>query len=417
MPSPGPDQVTSDDTAPPQRPEVGQEFSAAADRMATGGTAIGTGPDGRIAFISGAIPGETVTARVDAVHRSRLEATLLTVDEASPERTEPGCEHVSDGCGGCDWQHITADGQARFRVAVVDDCLRRLAKMSDVDIRRGPTLPVDGYRTTVRAAVVDGRAAYRKRSSHDLVTVDRCTIAHPAIEELLVEGRFGSATEVVIRVGANTGERLVVADPTAAGIAVPGDLPDDVKLVGRDELAAGARPHYHENIAGLRLQISADSFFQCRPDGARILAGLAGDAVSDVEGPLLDAYCGMGLFGALAGLGRSILGVEVNPGAVADARWNYGPHGRVVESDFERWDPEPAAVVIADPARSGLGKAGAERVAATGATRLALVSCDPASLARDASLLAGYGFELDHVTVVDLFGQTSHVETVSRFVR
>ncbi|MGH1488592.1 MAG: hypothetical protein ACRBK7_04230, partial [Acidimicrobiales bacterium] len=195
------------------------------------------------------------------------------------------------------------------------------------------------------------------------------------------------------------------------------ELPDDVKVVGRDELAAGKRPHYHENLGGLRLQISADSFFQCRPDGAMLLAELAGDAVADADGVLLDAYCGMGLFGALAGIGRSVIGVESNASAVADATYNLGVHARVVQSDFERWQAEPVGAVIADPARVGLGKKGCARVAETGAELVALVSCDPASLARDAKLLVGHGYELDHVTVLDLFGHTSHVETVSRFRR
>lgn len=284
--------------------------------------------------------------------------------------------------------------------------------MADVDIRVGPELSPTGYRTTVRAAVVDGRAAYRLRGSHDTVVVDSCLVAHPLVEELLIDGRFGSATQVVVRAGANTGERLVVVDPIADGVRVP----DGVKVVGRDELAAGARPHYHEEIGGLRLQISADTFFQCRPDGAMVLAELAGDAVADADGVLLDAYCGMGLFGALSGMGRSVIGVESNPSAVADAVYNLGPHGRVIEADFERWPVEPVGVVIADPSRVGLRKKGCDRVAESRAKLLALVSCDPASLARDAGLLAERGYELDHVTVVDLFGHTSHVETVSRFV-
>lgn len=427
--------ASHDRTVPETAVQVGDEFSIAVDRIATGGAALGPAPDGRVAFVSGAIPGETVMARVDATHRSRIEATVLSVVEPSVDRRSVQCPHVAQGCGGCDWQHVDpgsisvgsvpagtgsevsqverSTGQRGLRMAVVEDCLRRLGGLEDVDIRPGPDLGVEGYRTTVRAAVVDGRAAYRRRSSNEPVVVDSCLIAHPVVEEVLVDGHFGSATEVVVRAGVETGERMVVVDPTADGVQVP----DDVKVVGRDELKAGARPHYHERIAGLRLQISADSFFQCRPDGAAVLAELAGDAVADVEGTMLDAYCGMGLFGALAGIGRSVVGVELNPSAVADARWNYGPHGRVIEADFERWQPEPAAVVIADPARVGLRKAGCQRVAATGATRLALVSCDPASLARDASLLADHGFELDHVTVVDLFGHTSHIETVSRFVR
>lgn len=403
--------------APPSI-EVGDRFELTVDRVATGGAAIGTGPDGRIVFVTGAVPGERLVVRADAVHRRRLEATVEEVLQPSPDRVDPICRHVADGCGGCDWQHVAADRQPGLRREIVLDCLRRLSglgpALDGVEVVNGPALPAERYRTTVRAAVVGGRAAYRLRASHDTVAIDQCPIAHPLVEELLVDGRFGDAAEVVVRAGANTGERLVVVDPVVGdGVA----LPDDVKVVGADEVAAGSRAHYHEELGGLRLQISAGAFFQCRADGALLLAQLAGDAVAEVEGPLLDAYCGVGLFGALAGIGRSVIGVESHAGAAADATWNLRPHGKVVNQRFERWEPEPVAVAVLDPSRAGLRGPGCDALAASGARLAALVSCDPASLARDAGLLAERGYRLDGVTVIDLFGQTSHVETVSRFVR
>ncbi len=419
MPAPGPnsvsDQTVNRQTEDGQGPaiETGQRFELTVDRAATGGAAIGAGPDGRVVFVPGAIPGERVTVDAAVVHRNRIEAELIEVVEASPDRVEPACPHVADRCGGCDWQHVSAERQAALRRDIVADCLRRLAKIDGVEVAAGPSLPTDGYRTTVRAAVVDGRAAYRVGGSHDTVTIDSCTIAHPLVEELLVEGRFGSASEVVVRAGANTGERLVVVDPSTEGVVVP----DGVKLVGTDELDAGARPHYHEELAGLRLQISARSFFQCRPDGALALAQMAGDAVADAEGALLDGYCGVGLFGAVAGIGRMVVGVESDPSAVADATWNLRPHGRVIEERFERWSPEPVGAAILDPARAGLKAEACDRVVETGAELIALVSCDPASLARDAKLLTERGYQLDRVTVFDLFGHTSHIETLSRFVK
>lgn len=393
--------------------EVGSRFELDVDRIATGGTALGTAPDGRITFVADSLPGERVEVEVTDCHRSRLEATTTAVVQSSPHRVKPICRHVDDGCGGCDWQHIAPAEQARLRTEVVADCLRRLASLTDVPITSGPVMPAERYRTTVRVGVVEGVAAYRARQSHRLVLVSECLIAHPLVEEILVEGRFGAASEVTVRAGANTGDRMVIVEPTATDVSVP----DDVIVVGADELESGRNPHYHEEIGGIRFQVSARSFFQCRPDGAQRLAELAGDAVAEGEGLLLDAYCGVGLFAALAGTGRQVVGVESNPSAAGDAVINAGPHARITASRFERWQPEPVGVVIADPARAGLKKAGVANLIATGASHMALISCDPASLARDAALLAAEGYKLDEVTVVDLFGQTSHVETVSRFVR
>jgi 23S rRNA (uracil1939-C5)-methyltransferase len=411
---------------------IGHQLALDVDRVATGGRSLGLGPDGRVVFVAGAIPGERVLATVEAEYPRRLEAIADEVITGSPDRIDPSCPNVARGCGGCDWQHIGSDRQSMLRRAIVVDCLRRLARIDAFDVsttagkqptvggdspgvpvRPGPTLASAGYRTTVRVAVVDGCAGYRKRSAHEVVDVEQCAISHPMVESVLAEGRFGSAREVTIRVGAATGERMVVVTPTADGVTVP----DDVIAVGADELAAGRRPHIHEVVGGIRFQISAGSFFQCRPDGALALGQVVSDALSEVEGTMLDAYCGVGLFGALCGTGRRVVGVESSSSAAADAGINLGPHAEVVENRFERWKPQPVAVAVADPARSGLRAGGADRLARTGAEIIALVSCDPASLARDARLLLDRGYELNAVTVVDLFGQTSHVETVSQFRR
>jgi 23S rRNA (uracil1939-C5)-methyltransferase len=142
---------------------------------------------------------------------------------------------------------------------------------------------------------------------------------------------------------------------------------------------------------------------------------------------MVDLCCGVGLFsgGLAAGLDAldvgpwSIVGVERHRPAVVDARHNLAdlPQAKVIRASLEGWRPMPADVVVADPARSGLGREGVAAVAATGTPLLVLVSCDPAALGRDAGLLAAAGYRLDACTLVDLFPHTSHIEVVSRFVR
>ncbi len=389
------------------------EFVVEPDRVATGGNALGRGPDGRVVFVDGALPGERVRVAVTAEHKTRLEARVVDVLEPHPDRRAAPCASVADGCGGCDWQHVEPAHQRLLRRDVVEDCLRRLARLEHPPVALGPELAAEGYRTTVRAAIAEGRAGYRGRRSHDVVIGDDCAVAHPLVEELLIDGRFGAADEVVLRCGARTGERLALVTPTAEGVT----LPDDVIVVGADEVDAGHPAAYHEEIAGRRLRISARSFFQCRPDGAELLIDLVAAALGPGEGPLLDAYGGVGLFGATLGRGRPVIGVESALSSAADAAVNYEPGAEVHRRRVEEWPAIPVDAVVADPARSGLGKRAAATLAATGAGVLALVSCDPASLARDAALLDGHGYTLTSVTTVDLFAQTSHVEAVSRFER
>jgi len=152
---------------------------------------------------------------------------------------------------------------------------------------------------------------------------------------------------------------------------------------------------------------------------AAAVADAAGDALPEA-GTLVDAYAGVGLFGSVLGATRRarVVAVESDPAAVADARVNLADlDADVVAAEVGRWRPCPADLVVADPSRSGLGRPGVAAVVATGARRLVLVSCDPASLGRDTALLAGAGYRLVTVDLVDAFPHTFHVEAVARFDR
>jgi len=400
---------------------VGEVVTVRAERPVAGGACLSRMDSGLVVLVRGALPGERVDAVVDERRGDAVLAELRTVLEASADRVRPPCPHVARGCGGCDQQHATLDAQRAAKVEVVRDALRRLGHVAEPVIDLGLPLASTGFRTTVRAAVANGRAGLRAHHSHDVVPLDSCEVAHPLVEELLVRGRFGGATEVTIRVGAGTGDRLVIAAPTVEGIEVP----EGVAVTSVEALHDGQRAWIHEVVGGRTFRISARSFFQSRPDGAEALVDAVVTAAGEslVAGSsVLDAYGGAGLFSALLhdrvpGLARVEL-VERNASSVADARVNLADTGAViVRSDVDRWRPHPFDVVVADPARAGVGKVGADRLVRTGADVIVLVSCDAASLGRDARLFADRGYGLERSTLVDLFPHTHHVEVVSRLVR
>jgi 23S rRNA (uracil1939-C5)-methyltransferase len=391
------------------------------DALANGGEGVGRLPDGRAVFVAGALPGESVSIELVEDRPRWARARLVAVLEASTDRVEPPCAWQRAGCGGCDLMHLRAGAQVAAKVRLAGEALERLGRLPGAVVEAGPVLPSFGVRTTVRLAVQRGRAAFRRRSSHDLLDVDSCRVAHPLLADLLAEGRFGDATEATLRVGVATGERLVVLDGTGRGAV----LPDDVQVVTTTALRrrSGDTPAVHEDVAGRRWRISAGSFFQAGPVGAAALVDTVRAAAAPPPGGTtpavaLDAYSGVGLLAAALPEATSVVAVESNPSSVADARINHvGRPVELVEARFERWRPRPVDLAVADPARRGLGRAAAEVLAATAAPVIVLVSCDLAALGRDSADLVALGYDHVRSTVLDLFPHTSHAEVVTRFVR
>lgn len=393
-------------------------------RIVAGGDGMARDAAGRVTFVEGALPGETVRADLRDERRDFAKATTLEVLVPSVHRTTPPCPFVAAGCGGCDWQHITPAGQRLLKAEIVADALRRQARV-DIPVELGPELPATGYRTTIRGVGTNGRFGFRHRRSHDVVPVGPCLVAHPLLDELIRDGRFPDG-EIILRAGAATGERLAIVPGGPDGPGDEIDVPADVRVVTEGQLRVGRRAWHHEELAGRSWRISARSFFQARPDGAEALVEAVATALHGTLGPdshLVDLYGGVGLFagGVLAGGGRAGAGqrvtlVESGASAVADARLNLADlDARILKGDVATWRSARADAVVADPPRSGLGKLGVAAVAATHAPRLALVSCDPAALGRDTKLLAAAGYQLRTATLVDIFPHTSHVEVVSRF--
>ncbi len=396
-----------------------QDLELVVDDVAVGGDGIARADDGRVVFVRGGVPGDRLLAQVVRERPRRLHAQIRSVEAPSDDRVSPPCPHVADGCGGCGWQHLAVDAQRRWKRRMAEESLRRLGRVEGtVDL--APPLPDRGYRTTVRCLVTPEGLAFRGSRSHEPVAVERCLVAHPGLDELIAgihDGGYGvgPAREVTLRIGGATGERMAVLDP---GRSSDVRLPDDVLVVGADELRSGRRAWIHDEVAGRRFRVSARSFFQSRTDGAAALVHAVGSAGAGGwgTGRLVDLYGGVGLFAATLGRGMDITLVESSASSVADARHNLSDLGAtVVRTKVENWRPSPADVVVADPPRAGLGSAGVAAVVATKAQHLVLVSCDAAAFGRDVGLLADAGYARRSTVLVDLFPHTPHVELVSAF--
>jgi len=452
---------------------IGQAVEVTAGDVAHGGWCVARPADGPVLFVRHALPGERVLARITEVTSRLARAEAVEILEASPDRVPAPCPYAGPGgCGGCDWQHVKLPAQRALKAAVVRQQLQRMAGIDrevtvealpgDRDTDSGAGL---AWRTRVQFAVrADGVAGLRAHRSHQVIDVGECLIAHPAITDLDITGRrWPAMTSVEALVATGSGERAVIVSPGR-------EAREPVRSVSTEEIAADAvlrragphsqrltpvrgRGYLSQHAAGRDWRVSAGAFWQVHPGAAdaltgAVLAGLEprpGDAV-------LDLYCGAGLFAGvlapLVGPGGTVIGVEADDAAVRDARHNLreypwvqvrkgdvvavlargvdlartrggsippDPPGRPPRGAIRRGGLRPSRLAVADPPRSGLAREVIDFLgtAENGVSRLAYVSCDPATLARDIALLAERGWTLDGLRAFDAFPMTHHVECVA----
>ena len=350
-------------------------------------------------FVSGAIAGETVVAEFRTAKKDFATADVRRVLVSSPDRVEPPCDAWHSGCGGCDWQHIDPTAQLGHKTAIVAEALTRTARLVDpVVVAAGAVAPW-GYRTTVRLASASGVVGFRSRRSHHVVSIDMCPVAAPGVNASLDQLSADGEDEIVVRTSIATGEVNISSGGGGRG-----------------------QQFLEEDVAGHRFRVSLGSFFQSSPQAAELLVAAVSRATAELDlsaAHVVDAYGGIGLFAATsARAAASVTVIEASSSACADARWNLaGRRANIVQSRVEDWIPVRADLVIADPARTGLDTTAVSVLAGTGTPVIVLISCDTGSLARDTRLLAASGYRHDGTQVIDAFPNTSHIETVTRFVR
>lgn len=390
------------------------------DAVAPGGHCVAR-VDGQVVFVRHALPGERVIAEVTEVHRGFVRADAVTVLEPSPDRVEPPCPYAKPGaCGGCDLQHVAPAAQLAWKTAVVREQLVRLGGLTDVELDRlgvaVEALPggLLGWRSRVRYAVdAADRAGLLKHRSHEVVPIDRCRIAHPAIQQLPVltpSGARWPAAEAVETV-ASTGGDVTVTE-IRDGVPTPVSGPTEVREVA----------------AGRDWALPASAFWQVHPAAADALSAAVLELLDPQPGEVAwDLYGGAGLFAAglaarVGATGRVTL-VEAAAQGVAAARENLAdlPKVEVVSARVEtalarRRITGPVDVVVLDPPRSGAGAPVVRALVAAGPRAVAYVACDPAAFARDVRTFADLGWRLASLRGFDLFPMTQHVEQVGLLV-
>lgn len=401
---------------------------------------------GRVVFVAGALPGDRVQARVDKVKRDFAEAALEAVEEPGAGRREPPCVHAAR-CGGCTYQPLEYEAQLALKRDVLVESLSRARVPLDGTPLAITGSPEQGWRWRARLHVEwEGSRpllGFRVEGGHALVDVERCPQLTPGLAQLadelrsalaadaaalrgvgelrLGEGGDGASRAAVFNVhralDPQAVARLAARVRSASGLgwqrAGPGA--PFVRIAGEPYLFT-PRPH-----GVLRSHVL--SFFQANRG---LLDGLEATALAPLAGArrVLELYSGVGLFTLpLAARAEHVRAVEGAPWAAADARNNLAAFGHVevieaaVEHDAPEWAAGRFDAVLLDPPRSGAGPDVVDALARLRVDRVAYVSCDPTTLARDLARLLGHGFVLRSLHLLDLFPDSFHLETVAALER
>ena len=369
------------------------------------GEAMATHHGGDV-FVFGGIPGERVQAEIVAIRRKYIAAQVTRVITPSPQRVEPPCEYFGQ-CTGCQWQHLRYDAQLDAKRAIVTDALERVGGFIDPLVQ--PTLASPQpfhYRNHARFNIwrESGTLGFTHRERRRFVRIDRCLLMHEGINNLLaqLQDHCAETSQLAIRSSPETGDYLVQPALKNPDVAIP-----------------TGQKHYREMLAGMEFRVASPSFFQVNVLQAAKLAELVkeGLCLTGTE-TVLDAYAGVGSFSVLLApsVGR-VIAVEESAAAVADARCNAADFPNVelvvgkVEEILPSLDAKPDAVIL-DPSRSGCHPAVLNALLALAPDRIAYVSCNPETLARDLRVLCRR-YRLESLQPVDMFPQTHHVECVA----
>ena len=397
--------------------------------IAAGGGCVARADDGRVVFVRHSLPGERVLAHVTGQTTSFLRADAVEILEASPDRVTPPCPHAGpDRCGGCDFQHAAVAAQRALKASLVSEQLRRLAGDERPVVVEEVPGAADGlgWRTRVRFAVDrDGRVGLHKHRSHAVEPVEHCLIASGPVDAVGVGGhRWSGAREIEVLTSPDGGKPVV---SVITGRRHLGDRPpiNAGRVVnGRTE----REPHRLSfDVLGRHYQVSAGVFWQVHPAAPGLLARTILDGLAPRAGErVVDLYAGAGLFTAqlahAVGPDGAVLAIERSGRACADAARNTEDQPQV---NISRADVTAELVasgklsspnlVVLDPAREGAGRGVMEALAGLRPTprRIAYVSCDPASFARDLRVMTDAGWRMASLRAFDLFPMTEHVELVA----
>lgn len=405
------------------------------ERLVPGGVGLGRHPaDGRVVLVKGPLPGDQIRVSGYRDRGSHIEADDWELVTASPDRVAAPCP-VARECGGCDLMELSAPQQARVKLDIVRDALRRIGGVQHAPPLEWVGSPSQlGYRNRARLHVRDGRAGFYREGTHDVVTPPGCPVCEPKVDATLrrIFELDGEALPAVDELEVRAVDDTVRVTATPSATSTPETQDAARRAIGQDVFwTRGKRrsPAPLDRLSlpgGAHTLVPTDGFVQVnRGINERLVAALCAEAQRRGARTFCDFFSGSGNL-ALPLLASGLVGVAVegrraSVEAARKAAAEQGLHANFIAGEVSRVarglaheakGERPYDLVVVDAPRSG-ARALVPSLLALAPRWVAVCSCDPATLARDLKQIVAGGYSLESVTVFDMFPQTHHVEVLA----
>lgn len=374
--------------------------------------------DGKITFVPNTVPGDIVNINIIKEHKKYNEATIDNFIKYSEDRVKPPCPYFTK-CGGCTLQNLSYENTINYKLNKVKNIFNKNRIDINPEIISNPN-PYN-YRNKISLKVVDTKIGFYLNNTHNIIEIDECLIANPAINECInyIKNFNIINGNVIIRCNQNAEILIIIESQDNLTIDIE-LLKKKIKLVGIiiNNKTFYGKNYLFERINNILFKVSYDSFFQVNPSVASKLFQIVKDNIS-LNDKVLDLYCGVGTLSLnAASKALSVTGIEIVPNAILNAMFNASLND-LSNVHFVLNDVSDAITkikldfnkVIIDPPRAGLTRETIDILLKINPTSIIYVSCDPQTLVRDYKLLSDI-YEIEKSYILDMFSYTYHVETV-----